>query len=510
MEEAKRHNCTQVFSRFKAMVEGTADYNPSNFQYGFGPYIKKEHSNCRSVFTYKDFQIYGKEVRCYLALRVFMRGDNQYDEFILTGTSARKRETITALSSVNWDQIQSEIESELSERPNPPTLSPLSDAERAFVQRGDGITHEIFSTPIYESKEWVDTVCNGGFDDWSKVSDAFIDKYLSDESDSDCGFIEISYGDRGEKILCYRLREADINDSWFLLALGVKEVVTRLRDELELEIHNMRPKDIRGIFANRCRRAYPLSMFNDKDFWRQMEKDKDSNFILSDEEIGIVSNPPGYPLFISGRAGSGKSTVLQYLFAEFLLRYLSNAGVKPPVYLSYSVNLIDNAKKLSTSLFDKNYAYTAKLKDIRKTFKTDVEPLFDKTFFVFRQLVRECIGEQNKDVLDSRFQQTNCLSYTRYRELWNSKFGRERDASKKYGPALSWHVIRTYIKGWDSEAYLEPDDYTRIGRSDKSVSDSTFKLVFDKVWRLWYQKLQREKNLWDDQDLVRYCVVVHT
>lgn len=55
-----------------------------------------------------------------------------------------------------------------------------------------------------------------------------------------------------------------------------------------------------------------------------MEKESKSNLVLTEEQVQVVaSNEPNYPLFISGRAGSGKSTVLQYLFAEVLLRYLS-------------------------------------------------------------------------------------------------------------------------------------------------------------------------------------------
>lgn len=53
-------------------------------------------------------------------------------------------------------------------------------------------------------------------------------------------------------------------------------------------------------------------------------KESKSNLVLTEEQVQVVAtNAPNYPLFISGRAGSGKSTVLQYLFAEVVLRYLS-------------------------------------------------------------------------------------------------------------------------------------------------------------------------------------------
>ena len=188
------------------------------------------------------------------------------------------------------------------------------------------------------------------------------------------------------------------------------------------------------------------------------------------------------------------------------MRFLSHDDVLPPVYLSYSSNLIENAKKLTTSLFDKNHSYTDQLKKISKSYKADVEPLSDKIFFVFLNLVRDCIGEKSRDILGKRFRNEDYVSYTKFRELWEEKFGKIRKAVKEYGPALSWHVIRTYIKGWDSEAYCAPEDYSSIGRANKSVSDDTFKTVFEKVWEGWYQELQKAKGLWDDQDLVRYCL----
>lgn len=77
---------------------------------------------------------------------------------------------------------------------------------------------------------------------------------------------------------------------------------------------------------------------------------------------------------------------------------------------------------------------------------------------------------------------------------------------QEYGPALSWHVIRTYIKGWDAEEYLSPESYEEIGRDNKSVSNDVFANVYERVWENWYQEKQEQEGWWDDQDLVRYCL----
>ena len=70
-------------------------------------------------------------------------------------------------------------------------------------------------------------------------------------------------------------------------------------------------------------RSYPYLMILDQDSWLAIQKDEEANLALSPEEAELldsihragVEGELGYPLFINGRAGSGKSTMLQYLAA---------------------------------------------------------------------------------------------------------------------------------------------------------------------------------------------------
>ena len=84
-----------------------------------------------------------------------------------------------------------------------------------------------------------------------------------------------------------------------------------------------------------------------------------------------------FPLFLTGRAGSGKSTMLQYLFAEIVLRYLNTIkqcddGLRLPVYLSYSSNLITDARSLCKTLFEKNNVYSKQLREGNISYKEDI------------------------------------------------------------------------------------------------------------------------------------------
>ena len=69
-----------------------------------------------------------------------------------------------------------------------------------------------------------------------------------------------------------------------------------------------------------ARRAYPDYILYDYDAWYEIQEEKEANLALSPEEQWIFHQVsvwvPGakcLPLFINGRAGSGKSTMLFYL-----------------------------------------------------------------------------------------------------------------------------------------------------------------------------------------------------
>lgn len=138
-------------------------------------------------------------------------------------------------------------------------------------------------------------------------------------------------------------------------------------------------------------RGYPYTFLEDRDEWRVMEQDSKSNMVLSSQQVDIVSQKQiRYPLFLTGRAGSGKSTLLQYLFAEVILRYINsrdNVGIelKAPVYLSYSSNLIDDAKNCVQRCLRKT-TYTRKHWRIRMSTTRKTYNHFYPRCFMFSRL----------------------------------------------------------------------------------------------------------------------------
>ena len=377
------------------------------------------------------------------------------------------------------------------------TLATLSPNELAFISSMLPINHSLFKDPIYETREWVEDITNEddvneAFDEFSMAAQK-IEEYILDNINGVDGWGQLSAKDR--IILIYH-RGTD----WILAAAPLKDDKTKIN------------KIINGECPTDFLRGYPFTFLSSEDEWRRMEKESKSNLVLTEEQVQVVAtNAPNYPLFISGRAGSGKSTVLQYLFAEVVLRYLSvkkdgdNSRLLSPVYLSYSETLIEDAKKLSSVLFDKNSVYKDALNKIKLDYKKDIAPQMGDMFYVFKTLLKNCIEKYQPEILKSRFSESNYISFAVFKRKWMEKFGKDREALRKYGPSISWHVIRTYIKGWNSEKITTPEDYAKLGRNYLTVRRETFELVYNNVWEKWYKELTEETG-WDDQDLVKFCL----
>lgn len=377
-------------------------------------------------------------------------------------------------------------------------LSPLTTNELAFISSVLPINYELFKDPIYETRQWVNDITSEdedseGFDEFSLAAQ-MIEHYIFNNIYSENGWGEIPIKER--VILIYHKE-----DSWILAGAPFSNDTAKIN---EIKKQGCPVDFLRG---------YPFTFLGTKDEWRRMEKESKSNLVLTEEQVQVVAgNEPNYPLFISGRAGSGKSTVLQYLFAEVLLRYLSihkatddDSSLLSPVYLSYSKTLINDAKALSNVLFDKNSVYTEALKKEKIDYKSDIQPILGNVFFVFKDLLKSCINQHNPELLSYRFSEQQYISFAVFKRMWMDRFSKERDVLKNCGPSICWHIIRTYIKGWNSEAVTTPEDYKKLGRNYVTVTQDTFKYVYDNIWEKWYKELT-EENYWDDQDLVKFCL----
>ena len=87
----------KVLDIFRTKTSSEEYKHPREMEYTKFPgnYIKIKHENFRSVLTTKQLTIEGQHICVYIALRMFARGDSEYDKFKLSTKSEKERDTIT-------------------------------------------------------------------------------------------------------------------------------------------------------------------------------------------------------------------------------------------------------------------------------------------------------------------------------------------------------------------------------------------------------------------------------
>ena len=236
---------------------------------------------------------------------------------------------------------------------------------------------------------------------------------------------------------------------------------------------------------------------------------KEANLSLSPEELALLHNllMPGetrtpYPLFINGRPGSGKTTILHYLFAEHLHHHLiaSNPLANPPLYLTYSPALTERAKETVQTILACDYR---RLDDPPDMDSTQARVTINRAFSGFRDMLLSLLDEEARE----RFDLARYVDFPQFRSLWMKSVAKDatRPSQLRNSPELAWHAIRTFIKGRcpadGHEDDFGPDRYAELPKRQKSIDEELFGQIYGSIWNGWYKPRCDHDHLWDDQDL---------
>ncbi len=249
-------------------------------------------------------------------------------------------------------------------------------------------------------------------------------------------------------------------------------------------------------------KAYPYFSLdlNDRKKWLSIQKNSISNNLsLSPDQIKLL-NQFTFPKFINGQAGSGKTTMLFYIFAEIFLKKQLGEFSNDIIYLTENPYLLEKAKEELGELLIANSRYEKLFDENELTeFKKNNFSSFDDLLY-YRLIDEE---EQEKFLL------ANYIDFKKFKELYKSSH-LDETIKKKYSPELIWFIIITFIKGYSIEkdeiSIEEFKENKIIPSKDKlRVDNETYAFVFQKVWS-WYKKLTNSGTYWDRQDLVRYIL----
>lgn len=263
--------------------------------------------------------------------------------------------------------------------------------------------------------------------------------------------------------------------------------------------------------AGAASRVYPGYIPLDPELWEEIEKEEGVNLALSAEEEKILfslssEGPKDYrlPIFINGRAGSGKSTILFYIFSEYCywllnsknksrLEELGLSGL--PLFLTYNRELLKVAKDrikrmLKTRLLIND---SHELEELDEKLTPMLKP--------FREYLLELLPDDDEYL--KFFDESKHITFHEFKRLFFQDFHNQE--AKKYSADLCWYVIRTYIKGYSLDGYLDLEQYDAIFQKDRVIPSTDFEKIHSLVWK-WYSRYLEDNGLWDDQDLIRAII----
>lgn len=501
-EDARHHHVEDVLEDVKTRLE--TEQHIVGFQTFPYPYVRKRFNNFRLVASRHEVN----EHVIIALLRIYVRGDNEYRDF-LDDRDAYRDSVLAPLVS------QSVLEELIAvrSREDEVTQLPLPNVEeQAFLYANINLSASGASDRlICESHAWVESFRTSTLLQ-TKLSSIWQELLkLAQDPVVGTGIQQLRVG---SEIIAYRYFP-NLNKLFLIAPLGqqperAEQLLDPYRQLVDLDDDEVANEDI-----GKCtRRSYPELILADEDAWIQIQQNSDANLALSFEELRVLESAgtstghsdadvTGFPLFINGRAGSGKSTILQYLCAEYIANYLESAprSFEPPAFFTYNAELLTQSKSVVASLLHHGHQH------LIKSTTLDAEAIdrtIDRSFFEFHTYLHNLLPAE---VQQSRFVPARRVTYPRFRELWEAKFGRTARARSEYGPDLSWHVVRTYIKGMSLEPGepFDVDDYQVLPAKQKSVTPETFATIYDRVYRNWYRDLTRE-GYWDAQDLAHALI----
>lgn len=301
----------------------------------------------------------------------------------------------------------------------------------------------------------------------------------------------------------------------------IKAYMNLTENQKEIEKGNYRNilaiQNLDGILenANLFSHSYMETVFfEDAEEYRKLLRDFDkqrSFLALSREEYDLLNNlmitagERRFPVFIKGRAGSGKTVMLQYILCEYLIKLMKeyaqgNNVLYFPIYLVPNEMLIDkntiikNIKSRVLHYLHNENLTNEQINKISSFFDEKV----DKIFVEYRKLLESLIRENNPGFfLNNRNQEKTYLSYKDFYE-WYMSLG-----NNPYPANTVWHIIRSYIKGTAIDGnYTDINEFNKMSAvfGENDVSEY-FQTVYNNIFPQYENFLMRN-NKYDDGDLV--------
>ncbi|MEM4396978.1 MAG: hypothetical protein QXR30_04980 [Candidatus Woesearchaeota archaeon] len=483
-------NLKEDIERFKEQISKLDVNEVKSILDRHGPYLKKRILNYRIISKLEFIS----EFPVLILLDILSRGGINYTQFNNDAISYG----INFLEPIIKNEYQSIQIFVDNNKPQVPPKPLLPDYFYQWMGTGTDTTRE--ETLIYETYEWVEKTKSPSFLSYkTRFYDVLLNLIQSTdeiviEPINNCIKTSYNRGKKEYKVVYNELLSVN-NQKIFILIqpLIEPEILDQntLNDFTNLFNKNFIPDN--DTLAKISYRAYPDYILAEEKLWYDIETDSQANLALSSEEENILqelksNEKSSFPIFINGRAGSGKSTILYYIYSDFINKKLRKGFEGSPIFITYNEMLLETAKKTVKSILNSNAEFANENQTIELN---DLNPYF-KTFY---ELLFTLLPDEQK----IKFEPDKRITFHKFKtDIWEKIYNKPNYLS----PELSWFIIRAYIKGYYQNKYMEPIDYSELPRREKIITNQIFDDVYNYVWKS-YETISVQNKYWDDQDLVR-------
>lgn len=503
-DEAKRHGIEKNIESLKEKIY--TNQSLIRFKVNLArPFKEKNLTKSKFLLCY---ELSHENKYIVIFLKILGYSDNEYDNFYSTFKSDLSQMTKRYLPEKVIEEAQKSFEKNFNNQKLPTKIiKQPSSSEEQWLSTYINPYEEKKDRFIYERVQWIEEIKNKEMESLIGRIHGDLKYLLNDKNNliqeepsytnTEYNYVvKYFYFEKIDKVVLSNVLQT--NQSYDKKKFQQVEEKFKSFKELPTE-------EVEIEIKQECAKSYPDYILADYRTWEDIEKNDEANLALSPEEVEILqniqssdSNELRFPLFVNGRAGSGKTTVIQHLLKPYIELAL-NDGDLYPIYFTYNKYLLSKAKDTMKILVTKNYD-TLSHEGFSEEKTKELDKLLEISFNIFGDFVYSLLSEKSKK---ENYLYSKKIDYKLFKELYSKKYVRIKN---NISSDLAWHTIRTFIKGMldiDNDIELDYENYLNLSIPQKTVESEVYKKIYETIYLNWYKKELCEKGgYWDEQDIV--------
>ena len=239
-------------------------------------------------------------------------------------------------------------------------------------------------------------------------------------------------------------------------------------------------------------KAYPSWVLKDEELWLKIQKNNEfGNLSLLPEQTDFLENFT-FPKYINGQAGSGKSTILYYLFSNIYYYKCADEIKGDIIFLTENEKLLSHTVNSIYDLIINNPEFQLSQED------ADLINL-NRNFNSFKEFLKSFLPKKEN------FNDDYYLDFSKFKVLYDDSAINVK-IKKKFSAELVWFLVTTYVYGYDSDKIMTSDNYQDLmPREGKEIiSHDDFRIIENEIINPFYNKLLNESGFWNKITLINY------